>query len=247
MSGGVGSRRCILRLIAAVLLAAGLAPAAASTFSLAPIRVNLSSTHRIGVVTLHNDGDAPVTVQIRACAWSQRRGEDRYVTAIDLITAPPMFVVAPHAEQIVRIALRREEQSPLERAYRVFFEEVPEPGNGPVNGLRVYLRIGIPVFVAPAAPHPGVLVWRARALRPGTLAVSATNEGREHVQVINFDLRIGARSEPLAVAASRYVLPGHTVTWQVPLPAGARPRAPLRINGLTDQGAITSNVPYSAS
>lgn len=233
--------------IAAGLLAAAALPAAASSFSLSPIRIYLSSAHRIGVITLRNDGDDAVTIQVRPSAWSQPGGEDHYEGSSDLIATPPVFSVAPHARQIVRVALRDYADSARERDYRLFFQEVPQPRSAAFTGLRIYLRIGVPLFVLPAHAGRGSLAWRARISGPHQLEILATNRGAAHIEVTRFDLETGSHAAPVHVDAARYVLPGSTVSWQVMLPSGVEARGALHIRGMTDQGEVVADATYAAS
>ena len=228
-------------IVLAALLAAA-TPAAASSFSIAPIRVEMGAGHDRGVLTLHNDGDAPVTVQVSGVAWSQPGGADQYAPTRDLITTPPVFVVPAKSDQIVRVALRRDADAARELAYRVFFEEVPTDSSTTFNGLHVALRIGVPVFVAPAAKPLAALAWQVRCTATGDLQFAARNHGTAHLQVTGFAVQIGSQAQPLQVRGARYVLPDSTVSWSMPAPAGFDPSAPLHIHGFSDQGEISADV-----
>ena len=229
------------------LLAAAAIPAAASTFSLSPIRIYLSPAHRIGVITLRNDGDDAVTVQVSPYAWSQPQGEDRYQATDDLIATPPVFSVAPHARQIVRVALREQEAGQREGDYRLFFQEVPQPHAASFNGLRIYLRIGVPLFVVRSPSQKGSLAWQARPAGPHELEILATNSGAAHIEVTGFDLESGSHAPPVHVATARYVLPGSTVSWKVMLPKGVPAHTALHIRGFTDQGEVFADANYVPS
>ena len=228
------------------ILAAALAaatPAAASSFTIAPIRVELGPGHTRGVLTLRNEGDAPVTVQVETVAWSQPQGTDQYTATTDLITTPPVFVVAAKSRQIVRVALRRDADAARELPYRLFFQEVPQTDDAAVNGLRVALRLGVPVFVAPlkskAAP---ALTWKASLTSAGELQIEARNQGTAHVQVTGFELTSGSQSQPVRIAGARYVLPDSAVSWKATRPPGFDPSQPLHIHGQSDQGEISADI-----
>lgn len=229
------------------MLAAAVHTAAASSFSLSPIRIYLSSGHRIGVITLRNDGENAVTIQVSPSAWSQPGGEDHYERSRDLIATPPVFSVAPHARQIVRVALRDYEDPARERDYRLFFQEVPQPRSAAFTGLRIYLRIGVPLFVLPTHAGRGSLAWRVRPSGPRQLEILATNRGAAHIEVTRFDLEAGSHAAPIHVDGARYVLPGSTVSWQVMLPSGVEAHAAVRIRGFTDQGEVVADATYAAS
>jgi fimbrial chaperone protein len=226
-------------------LAAGLAaigPAAAGSFGLAPIRVELSSGHTRGVLTLRNDDNEPVTVEVTSAAWSQSDGADRYGPTHDLIVTPPVFIVPAKGQQIVRVALREDAEISAERAYRVFFEEVPAEFSKTFNGLHVALRVGVPVFVAPKAKAAPALVWRAQLTPAGDVQIEARNQGSAHLQVTDFDVRFGSKLEPVHVAGAKYILPDSTASWTLRRPTGVDPNASLHLSGFSDQGEISAEI-----
>lgn len=233
-----------VRIAHAAAVLAALAPqvAAASSFNVAPIRIEMDREHPTGVLTLHSDSDAPVTVQVQAVSWSQADGEDAYQPTRELLVTPPVFVVAPNGEQIVRVARRGAASDGVERAYRVFFEEVPATAQPGFNGLKVALRIGLPVFVATPARASAELEWQARWQADGTLSVAVANRGTAHVQVTYFELTGPDATVIARVAGSRYVLPGSRTRWTVTPAAGTERGAVLRLRGSSDRGAISADI-----
>ena len=217
-------------------------PAAAGTFSIAPVRIELAGAQRTAVLTVHNDDAAPLVVQVSALNWSQAVGEENYAPTRDLLATPPVFTLPPNGEQIVRVALRREPDATRELDYRLLLAEVPQPADKNFTGLRVALRLSIPVFVKAAGPAPAALAWRAQWLDDGGLAVSATNTGLTHQQVSDFTLHFAGSDGTARGVVSRYVLPGSTVTWKIAPPAGAGRAGAMSIRGASDQGDFQADV-----
>jgi fimbrial chaperone protein len=141
----------------------------------------------------------------------------------------------------VRVALRREVDPARELAYRVYFEEVPSSTSGTFNGLRVALRIGVPVFVAPPGKAAAALAWQAHLTPSGELVIEASNHGTAHEQVKDFEIRSGSQ-QPVRVAGARYVLPDSTVSWKIARPKDLDPTVPLHVHGLSDQGEISADI-----
>jgi fimbrial chaperone protein len=227
-------------------------PAAASTFNIAPIRAELAAGHRTEVLTLTNDDDAPVVVQIHMEAWSQSNGEEQLDDTRELLVTPPVLQIPAKGEQIVRVALRREPDAARELTYRLIFEEVPQAAPTQFTGLRVALRLSVPVFVAPVRTKAVAdLTWEARPLQDGELQVTATNHGSGHLQVADFAVQYRGAETALHGMASKYVLPGSRMTWTIKPAGGAandvgalRPRA-LVIHGHSDQGEFSADVAFS--
>jgi fimbrial chaperone protein len=236
--------RVRLALALAVWLAAA-GSAAAGSFSLAPIRVEMDKGHATGVLTLHNDADTPVTIQIEAAAWSQPEDADRYAPTRDLIVTPPVFVVQPKSDQIVRVARRPLADTGSEVPYRLFFQEVPDSTPQSGTGLKIALRVGIPVFVAAAGAAPD-LAFSAETTAEGAVAITATNRGRAHVQITDFEVKGDNGTVVGGVSGSRYLLPGTAARWTLKPATGEAPNGTLKIQGHSDRGAIAVDVALPA-
>jgi fimbrial chaperone protein len=225
-------------------------PAAASTFNISPIRAQLSGSHRTEVLTLMNADDQPVVVQIHVVAWSQQNGEERLDETRELLATPPVLQIPAMSEQIVRVALRRDADPTQELTYRVIFEEVPQAAATNFTGLRVALRLSVPIFVSPArAKAMPEMMWEARPLEDGQVEVIATNHGTGHLQVTDFDLQLLGITSPLHGMTSKYVLPGSRMIWRLKAEdaaaGGAIRQGPVVIHGHSDQGDFSADVAFS--
>jgi fimbrial chaperone protein len=238
-------RRLALKVGCALISLAAAQWAAAGSFGVAPIRVELRDAHRIESVTVRNQSDAPLLLQTRAVAWSQDAGEERTVDTHELLVTPLIVQIAPHGEQVLRVALRRDADPSRELDYRVLFTEVAPADDAESQqgqGLRVALQVSVPVFVKPAAPVQPQLHWQARTLADGTVLVAAANLGNAHAQVTGFDLLSGADAPLAHASAIRYVLPGSEITWNLKPAASLAADAPLAVQGQSDGGAFKSEV-----
>jgi fimbrial chaperone protein len=227
-------------------------PAAASTFNIAPIRAELAAGHRTEVLTLTNDDDAPVVVQIHVVGWSQSNGEEQLDDTRELLVTPPVLQIPAKSEQIVRVALRREPDPARELTYRVIFEEVPQAAPTQFTGLRVALRLSVPVFVAPMRVKAAAdVTWEAHPLQDGEFEVTATNHGNGHLQVADFDMQYRGVGTLLRGMTSKYVLSGSRMTWRLKPAGGAGSGAgdlrqgALVVHGHSDQGEFSADVAFS--
>ncbi len=233
-----------MRAFGVALLAMGVlaaaAEAAASTLSVAPIRVELSSATRTAMLTVRNQEDTPVTVQARPAAWSQPDGGEQLDDTRELLVTPPIFTIPPRGQQVLRLALTREVDPARELDYRLVLTELPPPTPTETTGLKVALRITLPVFVAAQTRAAPDLAWSHSWLADGTLRVEAVNHGTAHLQILDFDVQSAARPVPgLHSDHSHYLLPGTKVHWELH-PAGSLDRsAQLLIRGHSDAGDFT--------
>jgi fimbrial chaperone protein len=233
-----------MRAIALSLLATGMLAAAdeaaASALSVAPIRVELNAATRTAVLTVRNQEDTPVVVQARPAAWSQREGEDQLADTRDLLVTPPIFTVPARGQQVLRIALLREPDAARELDYRLVLTEVPQAAAPETTGLRVALRITLPVFVAAPKRADADLAWSHRFLADGTLEVAAQNHGGAHIQILDFDVQApGGAAQSLHTETPHYLLPGTVAQWQLRSDASLARDSPLVIRGHSDAGDFT--------
>lgn len=237
--------KTFLRLLCIAICIAGAAPALASSFNISPIRVELASGRRTEALTLRNADEAPVVVQVHVVAWSQKDGVDQFDATREMLVTPPVLQLAGNGQQIVRVALRGQPDRSQELAYRVVFEEVPQAAPAGFTGLRVALRLSVPIFIAPTVGKAHAdLSWELHALPDGQLEVAATNHGSAHSQVTDFEVQ--SSGTPLRDMTGKYVLPGSRVSWVLKGEPGAA-QATYSIHGHSDQGEFSAEVVASGS
>jgi fimbrial chaperone protein len=225
-----------------ILGAAMVAPASASTFNISPIRAELTNSHRTEALTITNGEDSPVVVQVRVLSWSQKGGAEQLEDTRELLATPPVLQIPANSQQIIRVALRREPDAAQELTYRVIFEEVPQAAPKDFRGLRVALRLSIPVFVAPAhASAKAEVAWASRWLPNGQLELAATNNGSGHLQITDFEAQFPGSLMPLRGVTSKYVLPGSRMSWTLTPPADATRQGAIPIRGHSDRGDFSAD------
>src|ERR1700679_2777214 len=162
--------KTLFRLLCLATYVAGAAPALASSFNISPIRVELAGVRRTEALTLRNADEAPVVVQVHVVAWSQKDGADQFDPTHEMLVTPPVLQLPGNGEQIVRVALRGQPDPSPELAYRAVFEEVAQAAPAGFTGLRVTLRLSVPIFIAPTLGKAHAdLSWELHALPDGRL------------------------------------------------------------------------------
>lgn len=234
--------------LASVLLLAAALPAAAGSFSISPVRVELSSKQTMGVLTVRNEEDAPVFIQVETLAWSQADGNEVYTPTRDILATPPVFTVPAKGQQILRIALRRPADATAELNYRLVLQEVMPEAPKDFTGLRVALRLSLPIFVQPPAGSQAELEWRAHFDTDGNLVVEANNTGNGHIQLSGFSVHYADRAEATFThSGAKYVLPGSQVRWTFKQDGGSDQPGALIIRGFSDRGEFSAQVQTGAS
>jgi len=244
-------RRALLSLLASTS-AFGLAstPALAGTFSISPLRIELSSASQAGSVTISNQEAVPVVVQAEALLWQQDDGQDRLTPTRDILVSPPVFTLPANGSQLVRVASRRPVDAERELSYRLLLTEVPQQGNPDAAQLSVALRLSLPIFVAPTSLARPRLEWSARRGDDGRVTVTAHNAGNAHARVLTFRVAAAAgtaNATPQDVTA--YLLPGEARSWTLDvreLDTAAADGARIRVTGSTEAGEFDVETPLEA-
>ena len=121
----------------------------AGSFSVTPLRVELSKLQTTRIINLKNLEDKPVTVQLQLMAWSHKDGVDKLMPTRDVIVTPQVFHLKANGLQIIRAGLLRKPDSEEELSYRLIIEEIPAPPSADFKGAQLAIKITLPVFITP--------------------------------------------------------------------------------------------------
>ncbi|SRR6266581_3362301 len=244
----VGARRGGLRVLSALPCLLLSAAALAANFGVSPIRLDLDRATKSGAVTVSNDEtDKALQVQMKAYAWSQdEEAKDRYEDSEDLIYYPRIMTVQPQQQRLLRVGLRLP-ATDLEKAYRLFIEEIPEPRKSEAQGaqIAVTVRFGVPVFVKPLKEEPRGEIETIE-LAKGSVSVKVRNTGNTHFIIQSVSLKSG---EAFAKEISGwYLLPGAARIHSATLPAEICTQLTrLDVSVKTDKLELTRSLAVSAA
>jgi fimbrial chaperone protein len=228
-------------LVSATALGLSPTPALAGTFSISPLRVELSSRTATGALTLRNQENSPVVVQAEVMLWEQAGGEEKLTVTRDLLVSPAVVTIPGNGSQLVRVALRRPVDAKRELSYRLILTEVPQTASADFTGLSVALRISLPIFIAPVEAAAPALEWSAVHSSEGSVALTARNAGNAHARVLSFDvLSTGGSRLGSPQNVSAYILPGQARTWTLDNKQNEATSSTdwqrLRVKGTTEAG-----------
>jgi fimbrial chaperone protein len=230
------------RRLALLLLLAGLfwpvSAAAAATLGVSPTRLELDPGKPAAALTVTNSGEAPLLLQVETFAWRAGTATSELEPTRAILAVPPMVELAPGERAVIRVARRASTTPEVEETYRVLVSEVPreEPG---VGGVRLALRMSLPVFVTPpgARAEPRWSIERGA----GGPSLVVVNEGRAHLHVRRLELVGPGRPIPLGDGPV-YVLAGREHRWSL---AGARLEGvrALSVRAETNLGELDLEIP----
>jgi fimbrial chaperone protein len=175
--------------------------AAAGSFSVAPVRLDVKVPRRAASIEVQNTGDQPAQLQVERYRWlADRGGEDQLEATEDVIVTPPIFTLAPGQKQIVRVLLFGAPDPSRETTYRIIMQETAL-NDPPPNSVQALLRISMPVFITPPGAKPNV-IWTLQREGDHSWLV-AENTGNAHAQISAARTASGTD-----LKASGYLLPG---------------------------------------
>jgi fimbrial chaperone protein len=181
-------RRAVSRTLCAfaallILLLAGLPSGAfGASLKFVPMSILLDSEPRRGTLTIINSGEEKVTLQLQLMKWGQdEKGRDFYEPTKDLVFYPQIVSIAAGKQGTVRVGYDKPGALSVEKSYRLFVQELPvrKPGE---KVVRIALRVGIPVFIAPKDPRP-LLSYEDTRVADGRLQVTFKNSGNAHSMI----------------------------------------------------------------
>jgi fimbrial chaperone protein len=199
-------RKNLFAVLVALSVAALAQVASAASFSVSPLQLDLSAAAPVAVVEVGNTSAEAVTVQAQSRTWTQRDGVDEYGEGRPFIVSPTIFTIPAGSKQVVRVALRGAPPRDVEAAYRLVMTEIPpaQPDRSP--GLRVALRMDMPVYVSPQLPGAQPDANFALDTRPGNPRIVVTNSGKAHFRMV--DVAVASGANALANLPVLVVLPG---------------------------------------
>jgi len=150
-----------------------------ANFSVSPVRIFFDSKNRITILTIKNESEEKLTLQLRAYKWQQdEEGKDIYLPTKDIIFFPKIFKIQNDEEKLIRIGTKIP-PGRHEKTYRLYIEEIPEPHTIETTAVRILLKVGVPVFISPLKTVTKGSIEKVE-MRNGSLFITAKNEGNSH-------------------------------------------------------------------
>jgi fimbrial chaperone protein len=157
-------------------------------FRVTPIRLDFDKGTKTGVITVANEGDDKLNVQMKAFEWTQNAdGKDQYTETNDIIFFPRIMTLEKKEEKILRAGIRIPATT-KEKTYRLFIEEIPEPKKAEGVNVAVAIRFGVPIFVKPLKEEVKGEIEKVD-LSKGVLDAFVKNIGNAHFIINSVDIK----------------------------------------------------------
>lgn len=158
-------------------------PAVAGEYRVSPIRLFLDQDTKTGVISITNESEGPIQLQVRSFEWSQNAlGKDEYTETKDIIFFPRFMDLKKGDKRVLRVGVKQSDKT-TEKTYRLFIEEISKPKKEKKGtGVDIAIRFGVPVFIAPVKEeHKGTI--DGITIEKGKLSANITNTGNSHFMI----------------------------------------------------------------
>lgn len=159
-----------------------------ATFIINPIKLFFGAGKQTDVVSITNNSDEALSMQVTALSWEQDEEGRRVLTpSNDLIVFPKLFTIGQGENRLVRVGIKIP-PGLKEKPYRLYFEELPMPRKDTGGAsLRTLLKVGISVYLTPVELNRSGIIEDVR-LSNGKLFFKVTNSGNAHVILKNITI-----------------------------------------------------------
>jgi len=224
-------------ILSALLVLAGPSLADAGSLRVAPTSLTFTAPASTGTLTLRNDGTTAINVQVRPFAWSQYGGQDALLPTRDVVVSPPITMLNPGVDYVVRVVRIVKRPVQGEEAYRVLVDELPDPARRKGN-VTVLIRYSVPVFFSAATASAADVQWQINP-RPNSVEIFAANLGDRHLRVANLRA-IAGQGAPHSIRDGLigYVLGRSAVSWALPVRVPVVPGQDVALVGESTEGSF---------
>jgi fimbrial chaperone protein len=217
--------------------------AEAASLRVAPTSLTLTAPSAADTLTLLNEGDKPLNVQVRVFRWSQAGGVDKLEPTNEVVASPPATTLQPKQNYLLRVVRVSKKAVAKQESYRVLVDELPDSKKRRAGTVDMVLRQSLPVFFRPAEVDASDVSWSVKNTSEGLVLV-ARNKGGTSLRLADVKLSKGGKAVATRKGLVGYVLPGATMRWTIASRSQAR-GATLKLSAQSDAGPIDATVPVS--
>jgi fimbrial chaperone protein len=216
------------------------ASAYAASLRVSPTSLEMVAPETAGVITLTNEGQRPVDVQIRVFRWTQSDGEDHLEPTGDVVVSPPFTSLPANKDYAARVLRLKRQPVAKEEAYRIVVDELPDPSRKRAGTVSLVVRYSIPVFFKSEDASPPQVAWSVVKSKGG-LVLTAHNTGDTRLRLADVRLLQGSHFVAGHKGLVGYVLGGASTHWPIQAEKSINP-GPVTLKVQSELGPFDANI-----
>jgi fimbrial chaperone protein len=215
-------------------------------WKISPTRIDLDQENKNGELSVVNEGDEKVNLQIKGVEWKQdSEGKDTYKDTFELIFFPKLLTLDKNEEKVIRAGVQAVPAA-REKTFRLMVQEIPAPKKTAMPTVAIALKFAVPVFVKPVREEYRGVIDKIESSH-GSLSVLVKNTGNSHFKIATVEVRgknaAGVQTFSRTVDGW-YLLNGASRTYMIPLPAAeCAQSSTLEVSVKTDRVPLDKSLP----
>jgi len=154
-----------------------------------PVKLIFDQQFKNGIITVINEGDEPIQVEIKAVEWTQNaEGKDQYIQTEDIIFFPKVLKLDKGEQRAVRAGIK---SAPIskEKTYRLFIKELPK-ATPETQGtqIRFAVQFALPIFAKPVKEEIKGEI-KSITHETGKLKIDVHNTGNAHFRIESIQVK----------------------------------------------------------
>ncbi|MDD5223619.1 MAG: fimbria/pilus periplasmic chaperone [bacterium] len=151
----------------------------AGSFKVLPMKVFLDQKKNAEKIIVKNESENDLTLQLSIFNWKQdNKANDVYEPTENIIITPKILTLKKGEERVIRVGYVKYSEE-KELSYRIYLEEISAEKPG-VMGLKMLLKVGIPIFITSAKEKPAGVIEGVE-IQNGKIKANVKNNGNSHL------------------------------------------------------------------
>lgn len=224
-------------LLATLTTTLAVSPTSAADLRVAPSTVEPQVGAKTATITLINDEQRPLKVQIRVMRWSQQGGQETLASTQDVVASPPFVTLKPTGRYLLRLVRTAKDPIAGEESYRLLVDEVPEPHVVQPGTVNFVVRQSIPIFFSDDPRRTAKVEWKLVRDNQG-LWLDGHNSGTRRLRLSDLMLTANGKQFYQQPGLVGYILPKEEMRWPVNPTAAPMPSGKVEMKAEGDTGPI---------
>jgi fimbrial chaperone protein len=162
-------------------------------WSVSPMSQEIKQKQRTFQIKINNlNGKTPVALRLKAMARdTDEWGKDKLSNTNDLLVFPRRMMVPAGKKMVARISVRKTNQTPNEKAYRLIVDQIPVKAQAGERGVKVLTRYLTSIYLTPRKSQVQDFKITMANINEQGVEITAINKGNFHKVLLPSSIKVG--------------------------------------------------------